>query len=70
MKPLGEIKTAERFAARRTNFEFMKTKPTAGTGRPVREAVAVRAAIVAGLTAASFFVDVIRNSRSFRPTHT
>ena len=40
----------------------MKTKPAAGTVRPVWETAAARAPIVADLAAVIFFVDMIRNS--------
>jgi hypothetical protein len=71
MKPLSEIiklRNALQPAGRTSGF--VKTEPTAGTGRSVREISAVKTAIVTGQAAAGFFVDTIRNSRNFRPTHT
>jgi hypothetical protein len=71
MKPLSEtIKPRNALQPAGRTSSFVKTEPTAGTGHAVWEAAAVKTAIVTGRSAAGFFVDMIRNSRNFRPTHT
>jgi hypothetical protein len=70
MKPLSEtIKPQNALLPAGRTSSFVKTEPTAGTGRSVWETAAVKTVIVTGRAAAGFFVDMIRNSRNFRPTH-